>query len=52
MSILFGLAPLSTRPIIEHRPLSRPANELGVPVLLMLLLLSFEEKARHPDVLS
>jgi hypothetical protein len=51
MSILFGLAPLSTRPIIEHRPLSRPVNELGVPVLLILLL-SFEEKARHPDVLS
>jgi hypothetical protein len=51
MSILFGLAPLSTRPIIEHRPLSRPVNELGAPVLLILLL-SFEEKARHPDVLS
>jgi hypothetical protein len=51
MSILFGLAPLPTRTIIEHRPLSHPANELGVPVLFILLL-SFQEKARHPDVLS
>ena len=51
MSILFGLAPLPTRPIIEYRPLSRQANELGVPVLLILLL-SFEEKARYSDLLS